>query len=317
MSVPTLLDVLKLNGTDQVVGLVDENIRYNPEMEVIAARSISGTSYTTSVVTGDPSVGFRLANEGITPSKAEFRNGLHQCFILSGRVEVDRAVADAYERGAAAFEMIQASRTMKSVLAKVGSQTFYGTSADSKGFAGLKAAVPFGTSTTSPFFLDATGTTASTASSVYMIVAGTQDVNFILGNNAELSLSPFRDETIYDANSLAIPGRVADFTGWIGLQVASKYSVVRIGNITADSGKGVTDALLQDALELFPSGVMPTHIFMSRRSRRQLQKSRTVTLFGQGTNRPSQPLHAPLPTEFEGVPIIATDSILNTDAIES
>ena len=56
---------------------------------------------------------------------------------------------------------------------------------------------------------------------------------------------------------------------------------------------------------------------MSRRSRRQLQVSRTVTLFGNGSTKPSGGLAtvAPIPTEYDGIPIIATDSILNTEAI--
>jgi len=68
-------------------------------------------------------------------------------------------------------------------------------------------------------------------------------------------------------------------------------------------------------LAKFPVGVKPTHLFMSRRSRQQLQIARTVTLQGQGTNRPNQAAIAPLPTEYDGVPIIATDSILNTEAL--
>jgi len=57
---------------------------------------------------------------------------------------------------------------------------------------------------------------------------------------------------------------------------------------------------------------------MSRRSRSQLQRSRTVTLFGSGTTRPDQGLIAPLPTtDADGVPVIVTDSIGITDAIES
>jgi hypothetical protein len=315
MPVPNLLDIAALNNSDQVVGLIDENIRYTPELEIIPARSIKGTSYKTTLVTGDPSVGFRAANEGNTPSKVSFRNDLHQCFILSGRIECDKAVADAYDQGREEFEMIQSSRVMKSILYAVGLQVYYGINASASGFAGLKAYTPFG----GAYNYNAAGTTASTASSVYMIVAGLHDVNFQVGQNAQLSLPPFRDETIYDTNTPArpIPGRVSDFTGWLGLQIGSKYSVVRICNLTADSGKGLTDAVLYSAQELFPSGVKPTHICMSRRSRRQLQISRTVTLFGQGTTRPSQPLVAPMPTEFEGIPIVATDSILNTDAIET
>jgi hypothetical protein len=54
---------------------------------------------------------------------------------------------------------------------------------------------------------------------------------------------------------------------------------------------------------------------MSRRSRQQLQISRTVTLQGSGTSRPNQATVAPIPTEYDGVPIIATDSILNTETL--
>lgn len=315
MSVPTILDIAALNNSDQVVGLIDENIRYTPELQVLPARSIRGVSYRTTLVTGDPSVGFRQANEGNTPSKATFKQQLNECYILSGRVEVDKAVADAYDQGRAAFEMIQASRTMKGVLAAVGSQVFYGVSADADGFSGLKAWTTAG----GAYALDGAGTTATTASSVYMVVAGLQDVSFQLGQNAQLTLPAFRDETIYDSATPAkpIPGRVSDFTGWIGLQIGSKYSCVRIYNLTADSGKGLTDAKLYAAQELFPSGVRPTHIMMSRRSRSQLQQSRTVTLFGQGTSRPNQPIYGSMPTEWEGIPIIATDSILNTDVIGS
>jgi hypothetical protein len=54
---------------------------------------------------------------------------------------------------------------------------------------------------------------------------------------------------------------------------------------------------------------------MNRRSRQQLQASRTVTLFGQGTTRPNQELLAPIPDSYDGIPIICTDSILSTEAI--
>ena len=46
---------------------------------------------------------------------------------------------------------------------------------------------------------------------------------------------------------------------------------------------------------------------MSRRSRLQLKKDLAT---------PERPTVS-LPTEYDGVPIIATDSILNVDAIES
>jgi hypothetical protein len=103
--------------------------------------------------------------------------------------------------------------------------------------------------------------------------------------------------------------------GWVGAAFYSKYAVGRIKKLTTDSGKGLTDSLLAQLFAAFPVGVKPTHLFMSRRSRQQLQISRTVTLQGSGTSRPNQATVAPIPTEYDGVPIIATDSILNTETL--
>jgi hypothetical protein len=86
--------------------------------------------------------------------------------------------------------------------------------------------------------------------------------------------------------------------------------------VSAESGKGLTDALLARLVATFPVGHTPDALFMSRRSRAQLQASRTVTLYGGEKKRPDQPATAPLPTEFEGIPIYATDSILDTDTAE-
>ena len=58
-----------------------------------------------------------------------------------------------------------------------------------------------------------------------------------------------------------------------------------------------------------PVGYGPTHILMSRRSRGQLQRSRTTY---SPTGSPS-----PLPTEYEGIPIIVTDAIRDTEELLS
>lgn len=309
----TLLDIAKLNGNDQVVGLIEENLPAAPELSVFPTRMIKGTSYYTVKRTGNPSVSFRGANEGVTASKSSFAKSLVEMYILAAAIETDLAVAQAFEEGAAAYEMIEASGVMKQALVEIANQIWYGTTTDAKGFPGIKAATPFGGAMT----VNAAGTTATTASSVYAVKFGNQDVHLITGNNAAFRLSEFRDQQLTDAAGAKYAGRVADLTAWLGLQIGNANCVGRICNLTAETGKTLSDALLAQLLEKFPVGMKPDAIFMSRRSRRQLQASRTVTLFGQGSGRPNQPTVAPIPTEYEGIPIHATDSILNTDAIES
>lgn len=312
---PTLLDIAKLNSTDKVVGLIEESLPAAPELQLFPARSIRGTSYYTVKRTGRPSVSFRAANEGVAASKSSFAKQLIEMYILAAAVEIDLAVAQAFEDGPGAYEMIEATGVMKQALVEVANQIWYGVSTDAKGFPGCKAATPYGGAMT----VNSGGTDAAVQSSVYAVKFGVQDITLITGNNTTFSLSPFRDQQLTDSNSNKYAGRVADLTAWVGLQIGNANCVARLANVGADTETNdtLTDAKLAQLVDKFPVGMKPDAFFMSRRSRSQLQRSRTVTLMGQGSARPSQATIAPTPTEYDGIPIHATDSILNTDVVES
>lgn len=316
----TLLDIAKLNGNDKLVGLIEEVVTYAPEVERFPFRTIRGTSYSTVTRVSLPAVGFRAANEGQTPQKSEFAKSLIEAFIFGGVVAVDKAVAKAYEDGMEAYEMIEAVGVMKNALIYLGRQIWYGTSNDGKGFPGIKAALPFTAGVANGTVINATGTTALTASSVYAVKFGVQDVTLVGGDGKAFELSEFKDQMLPGPdNGTLYAARVADLTAWVGLQIGNVNCIRRIANLTAEVGKTLNDSLLADLIASFPIGARPDAIFMSKRSRAQLQKSRTVVLQGGGVgnaNGGSMTL-APTPTEYEGIPIITTDSILNTDAIEA
>jgi hypothetical protein len=303
----TLLDLAKLNGADPIVGLIEEVATASPEVTTIPARTIRGTSYKTVSRNSRPSVAFRQANEGTDASKSNFTERLVECFILSSRVEVDKAVARGYEDGVEALQAIEAMGVMRAALSTVGSQTIYGTSADAKGFAGLQALV------NSELVVDAGGTTASTGSSVYAIQAGAQGIQYVYGNGTTFDLSPFREGDATDASSKRYAAFIADLTAWVGLQCVNKYAVGRLKDATADSGKGVTDAKIAELLSKFPVGERPTHLLMSRRSAFQLQISRTTA---PNTKQEAFTGILPgVPTESFGIPIIITDSISDTETL--
>lgn len=308
----TLLDLAKLNGSDAVVGLIEEVQTASPEVGIIPARTISGTSYKTAIRSKRPSVGFRKANEGTDPTKSEFTERLVECFILSSIVEVDKAIANAYEDGVQELQAIEAMGVMAEAMTTVGTQTIYGKSADEDGFFGLQA---LQAALENDIEVDAGGSTADTASSVYFINAGVQGVQYVYGNNSTFDLSPFREQII-NKNNKSLPAYVADLTSWVGLQCVNKNAVGRIYNITEDGGNGLTDALADELFAKFPIGMKPTHCLMSRRSQRQLQVSRQVTINSTGNGSGSTSgITSPPPTELAGVPIIVTDSLVNTEAI--
>ena len=314
MSKLTLLDIAKSNGSDQVVGLIEESIAATPELKLFDSRTIKGTSFKTLIRTSLPSVSFRKVNAGVTPSKSTYANKLVEAFVLSSRLECDKALLAASEDGPEMVKAREGSGVMEAALRTIGSQIFYGLGSDALGFPGLRAICD------TAMDIDATGSTASTGSTVWAVKFGPQYCQLVFGQGDAFSLSPWRDETIYDADDKALPGEVADLMGWIGLQCVNKNAVARIRDLTADSGKGLTDALLSQLVNLFPSGIVPDAIFLSRRSRTQLQTARSAVaslqLTGKKGDAGGSAIYAPTPTDFEGIPLVMTDSIINTETLD-
>jgi len=304
MAVPTLLDIAVRNGSDAVAGLIDETIKAHPEIVLGAARTIKGLNYKTRVRTALPKgSSFRGANEGTAPKKSTVVNRLVETYIFEPRWECDKAVADAAEDGAEAYIAEEGEAIMEGALQDLCDQFYYGTGAggNAKGFPGLLAAIDSG------MVVDAGGTTASTGSSVWAVRWGLKDSIWVWGQGGALDLRPVRIETLKDVSLNSYDGYVQSLLARPGLQVGSKFSIGRIKKLTADSGKTLTDDLISDLLSLFPAGMKPDRLLMSRRSLKQLQQSRTAT---NPTGAP-----APFPSEAFGVLIAPTDAIVDTEAL--
>ena len=114
-------------------------------------------------------------------------------------------------------------------------------------------------------------------------------------------------------------GRVASLKTWVGLAIGNVHCVGRIFNLTAEAGKGLTDALIARAMSQFPTGYLPDAIFVSRRSDFQLAASRPRTNYSlPASARPGNtvPITDYTAGSYQGIPIIPTDSIPDNQAIE-
>jgi hypothetical protein len=69
---PTLLDIANSTGDDGIAGLIEEVVRYVPEFNARAARTIKGIQYKTTVRTALPAAGFRQANKGAKASRSTY-----------------------------------------------------------------------------------------------------------------------------------------------------------------------------------------------------------------------------------------------------
>ena len=93
--------------------------------------------------------------------------------------------------------------------------------------------------------------------------------------------------------------------GYAGFQIGGAFSAARICNIET----ALDDDDIYNALSLFPSARQPNLIVMNRKSLRLLRESRTAV-------NPTGAA-APRPTDIEGIPIVVTDSVKSTEAVET
>lgn len=321
MSSYTLLDVAKLHNGDAEIGIIDEVLRAQPVFNAFPVRVIPGYTYKTTVRTANPTVAFRRVNSGQAASGATFELRDTTLYPLGSIVTVDKAIAKLTGGNMADIEMEHAMAVYEEALYKLTKQIFDGVSSDTYGFPGLKALSPHtATSGTSTQVVNAGGTTATTASSVYAVKFGLRDVHMVFGGDTTLALSEFRDELFTESGGTAqVDGRVAAMTSWAGLHAVNLKSFGRIYNLTEDSTKGLTDARLAELWAKFPANHKPNAFFASTRSLRQLQVSRTITLNSGPSGKPTgaYELIAPWPTEYMGIPIYETDAIGITDAINA
>lgn len=271
--------------------------------------SSNGTNHKYMKETGAPVVGFRAVNAGRELDSSVDTVVSLDLKVLDFSWAVDYALAKAWRKGGApALIAREGLRHLKAALFQFEKQIFYGTGNDSGGFAGLLDNAQFD-ALADGMVVNAAGSTANTASSVWLVTASPDACCSVMreGNPIELGETVVID--MLDGSSKHYPAYYTPASTWCGLQIGGAFDIVRIANLTEDSGKGLTDDLIYTALSKFPGGRVPTHIVMNRRSLAQLRKSRTAT---NATGTP-----APIPREVEGIPILVTEAITSTEAIET
>lgn len=300
----TLVDVAKL---DAGIGapLISEVAVLAPEAAVIPVDVIQGATVELSVMTGSASVGFRNANEGTTPSIGTFESRIYQTQVLEQPVVIDiQGVLNSAKDPGRVMESTSRS-VLEAVIKHLGVQTWYGGTAqsgsDNKAAPGLLAQSNSG----STHVVNANGNSAKT--SVYMCRLGDGYVDHVFGNGTSLNFSEWMEETVESAAGKKLRALVAYISGRFAPRLANKNAFVRIKNIEEDTNK-LTDSLLYQAMELAQTnGQQPNAIFMTPRSLYQLRASRTAT------NPTGVP--APLPTDWNGIPIYVTNSISNAETV--
>ena len=297
-------DIINFNESDLSFDISDV-LNQAPVLAAMSAFSVDGTVLKYMKKTADPVTGFRAANDGLENTTGTYSQVTVSLSIADASFTVDKAIADGYKGGRSALLGLQASDHLESLMAKIEAEILNGTGG-SAGFASLSDEL---NALADTMVADAGGTTADTASSVYAIRSGLNDVQVCWGMDGVISMGDVSVAPTSGSATGKFPGYYTPISGWVGLKYGGTYSGGRLANITEDSGKTLSDDLLSALLSKFPAGRGPSFLAMNRRSLKQLQQSRTAT---NPTGAP-----APFPQDAFGVPIIVTDSIGDTEALVS
>ncbi len=342
----SLLDITKRKGGDKEIGLLEDTIIYAPELSAVMGRPIDGTQYKT-IHRALPTVAFRQSNVGSATLKGTYRQSLHECALIDGQLQADTATVDAVATGDGPQADVdgdilfdEAQGVIQGMYITAGKQMYYGTAADTNGFGGI---APFvGTSNaatnTTPVCVKAGGSTANAQTSVYFVWENIRGAHFIFGKNRGLTMFPeWRVQQVLDSNSNPYTAFVNNIQGWLGFAINHPLSIARLANVNlASDTKPVTDSLIASVLQYLPLQMLAEananlnmggpnkfgpglKIFMNPIAFYSLQNSRTPVVSGAGTAITSdKPLEYPrMQLASNGIPIVLTNSITNTEAVIS
>jgi hypothetical protein len=306
----TLAGLVQLNDKNladlKVTDLLDES----PLLKVLFAQVASnGTEHKYLKQTTASSAGFRDALDAVAKTASADTLVTDTLKILDASFDTDVALADGYKGGRDAWLQLELMRSLKQAFFVAEKQVIYGVGNDASGFAGLHDNAQLDAVADAMVIECATpGATATSQTSVYLLRSGKDDCSFILGNEGKIVVE---DEPTIIAKAGAVlttsyyPALYVPVTGYCGFQIGGAYSAARICNIQT----ALTDDDIFNGLALFPSSRPANLIVMNRKGLQLLRNSRTAT---NATGAP-----APFPTEVGGVPVVVTDAVISTEAVET
>jgi hypothetical protein len=313
----TLYDVLQFKGEAGSKAIIDEVLDVCPEVTGIdkynggrsfkmhygtEASDTMETLFMTSVPEVNP---FRIANEGVLPTKGTYEKRLHQLATATAYWFADKAVIDKNPAAGATLMLQRAIEQMKIQQRALGKQFFYGVKNGGykNGFPGLLDLMM-------PEFVVDAGGTGDKLTSAYFVYFGEEGVSWRYGMEGSMDLSEPREVTRQDANGKYFPAIEQYLQYYPGLRVNSKYSVGRIANIDVSScetsslsSEAFTDTHIYNLLMRLPAGLKPNVALMPYRAALLLSASRaTVNVVTNPTANLTIASGVTAPTtEFEGM----------------
>ena len=267
-----------------------------------------------------PTSPFRLTNEGVGMSVGQYERTLFKLYNATKYFWCDASLIDRDRKRGTAFLKNEGVRMLEETIVSLGKQFFYGgtSDGDDKGFQGLSLFVD------SDHTIKAGGTGASVSSAYFVRFNPFDGVSWMFGRNGYFGLTDLEKCDIEDPNNANkfIPSYRQRMEFYPGLAYQGKDAAVRIANIDLStaytpgsiSKTAFTDEHILVAMAKF-RGAKPDAIFMPYGAGILLGASRQPSItVGGNTISGGQIV---VPKEWNGIPILYTDSLKTGEAVVS
>lgn len=322
MAVITLADLMQRTGAPTLDRkIVDEVSIAAPLFNRLPGRVISGTTYRYMKRNSLPKIGPRPINAGVEAHKASYKSANAECYYYDGRIEVDKALIDADPEAKNLLMADEARATVRGTMYGLEQSLFY---PEDGGAPCLRQTIgDYMAMSANPDTKDETAWTNGGAS-IWLLHVADDSLYNIWGNRKTVAFGPIDEESVLrptgkvDAQGNAIMGnmraKVQHCSFWRGFVQKNVFAVGAILNESADHP--LTDDMLAKAVDMFPASMRPTLIVMNPGSRSRLRASRSKAItYRKGQS--GQTAYADTPTEWDGIPILVTDGILDNETPEN
>lgn len=279
------------------------------------------TGHRVTVRTSLPTVGWRLLNQGITPSKSGTAQVDEQSGMLEAYSEVDKDLAEL-NGNSAAFRLSEAQAFLEAMNQEYAQTLIYGNVGIApEEFTGLAARYPNSTGTTGQNVIKAGGS-QSDNSSIYLVAWGANTVFgvFPKGSKAGLIHEDLGLVTVQGGTGIGTSRMRAYQDHWqwkAGLVVRDWRYVVRIANIdisnlVAESSAADLIKVMLRAIHRLPSQTLGRPVFYANRTVLEMldiqamTKSNIYLTVGEEEGRRK--------VSLRGIPIRLVDQLLETEA---
>lgn len=297
----TLVDVA-LREDPAIAGIIEEVIRAYPELGKAGTRNIPGRSMKMLVrnAASLPNVGPRSINEGTDSTHGSRIQKIFQTASFNPHWWIDVLLAKSDSRGEDVLMMEDAKDNLDATIAALAAGWYYGDGEDD-------AMLGLFQTMNDTYRVNAGGTAnADMVSSVVMVSFAPGDVTMLMGNNGDFDVSGISERTVKGTNDKDLTAKWQELTVFPGPYLGRDFAVARIANVTAQAGKGLTDALLDELYGTLPPGYVPTDIFATKKAIGQLHTSRRTLDLSS---------YVPRPVDYNGTPISETASLSNAEDI--